>query len=554
MSAFITKPLLRVFLALFVLVGMFMAGASPGYANGLRQDNPEPTIGAKAAIVVEYPSGRVLFEKSMHERVAPASTTKILTSILALEHGNLDEEVTITADDMVGESTMGLENGEKQTMHNLLYGMLLPSGNDAAMAVARHLGSAVNTAESAGKDPITRFVGLMNSRATQLGLADSHFVNPHGLDADGHYSSAYDLASLTWYAFQFPVFNEIVKTPFYDAPGHSLRNTNEMLTRYAGADGVKTGWTDAGGLCLVTSATRDGHRLISVVLNAPHWYTDSGAILDYGFAKLAATPQDATAEVLSVAKRGTVAWVMANATSTPPIPTPAVAMAQGGGAAPAGKVGSASNAPAPASGQNAAQNAPAASHLALVASGGGSSFPTGLLLGLLMLAAGGGAIFWFFSRRPADFSLAAVVPALQAVMKSRAVLADDIEFDAPPVAAPRPAARTLGESPALRRREPNLLLSHQEMASQRIASAVDLAAQGRQGSSMAEFLLALRSGILLDVVAIDSAYGLNPAGFLALSRAQAAAGQTQAARQTLEHGMQAFPSERMISLALHQLH
>src|SRR5204863_2113684 len=137
---------------------------------------------------------------------------------------------------------------------------LLPSGNDAAMTIARSLGSQEATANPALKDPIQRFADMMNARAAQLGLVDSHFVNPHGLDADGHYSSAYDLASLTWYALHFPVFNEIVKQPYYQAPGHPLKNTNEMLSRYAGADGVKTGWTDAGGLCLVTSATRDGHR------------------------------------------------------------------------------------------------------------------------------------------------------------------------------------------------------------------------------------------------------------------------------------------------------
>src|SRR5438045_4853173 len=123
----------------------------------------------------------------MHDHLAPASTTKILTSILALEHGNIEDVITISPDDLVGESTMGLESGERQTVHNLLYGMLLPSGNDAAMTIARYLGS--QAAAPDGTDPITRFVGMMNTRAAQLGLADSHFVNPHGLDADGHYSS-----------------------------------------------------------------------------------------------------------------------------------------------------------------------------------------------------------------------------------------------------------------------------------------------------------------------------------------------------------------------------
>src|SRR5438552_9385398 len=140
-----------------------------------------PEIGARAAIVVEYPSGRVLYSKAMHDRLAPASTTKILTSILTLEHGNIEDDVTISPEDLVGESSMGLQNGEHQTLHNLLYGMLLPSGNDAAMAVARTIGSQAIAFASQQKDPVQRFAEMMNARATQLGLADSHFVNPHGL-------------------------------------------------------------------------------------------------------------------------------------------------------------------------------------------------------------------------------------------------------------------------------------------------------------------------------------------------------------------------------------
>jgi D-alanyl-D-alanine carboxypeptidase len=170
---------------------------------------------------------------------------------------------------------------------------------------------------------------MMNTRVGQLGLGDSRFANPHGLDMDGHYSTAYDLASLTWYALHFPTFNEVVSQVGYDAPGHVLLNTNEMLTRYPGADGVKTGWTDGCGLCLVTSATRDG-SLIAVVLNAPHWWSDSAAILDYGFAKLAATPLDNSAEILSVSKRGTVSWLLVNAGGTPPVPL--AEGGQGGGA------------------------------------------------------------------------------------------------------------------------------------------------------------------------------------------------------------------------------
>src|SRR5438067_1776815 len=264
-----------------------------------------PEIGARAAIVVEYPSGRVLYSKAIHDHLPPASTTKILTAILALEHGNLEDQVTASPGDLVGESTMGLEDGERQTMRNLLFGLLLPSGNDAAMAIARQIGSLESAPNPQQPDPVRRFADMMNARASQLGLADSHFVNPHGLDTEGHYSSAYDLASLTWYALHFPMFNEVVKSSLYEAPGHSVRNTNEMLSRYPGADGIKTGWTDAAGLCLVASATRAGHRVSSVVLSAPHWYKDSTTLLDYCFARPPAMRQDASAQVLPVASRRT---------------------------------------------------------------------------------------------------------------------------------------------------------------------------------------------------------------------------------------------------------
>ena len=192
--------------------------------------------------MVEYPTGRILYAKDEHERMSPASLTKVLTAILALEYGNLNDVVTATPDDLVGESTMGLVSGEQQTLHDLLYGMLLPSGNDAAMAIARHLGSTIGASvKSDSSDPIVRFAAMMNARVLQLGLQDTHFVTPHGLDSEAHYSTAYDLASLSWYALHIPQFNEIVSQPYYEAPGHALQNTNEMLTRYPGADGIKTG-------------------------------------------------------------------------------------------------------------------------------------------------------------------------------------------------------------------------------------------------------------------------------------------------------------------------
>ena len=144
-------------------------------------------------------------------------------------------------------------------------------------------------AEGAGGS-VGRFARAMDAESELLGLRDSHWRNPHGLDAKGHYSSAYDLASMTWYAMHDDLFNQIVRQENYDAPGHKLKNLNKMLTRYVGAEGVKTGYTGRAGLCLVASATRDGKRVISVVLNDPKLYDESAALLDYGFARLAAAP------------------------------------------------------------------------------------------------------------------------------------------------------------------------------------------------------------------------------------------------------------------------
>jgi D-alanyl-D-alanine carboxypeptidase len=250
---------------------------------------PVPSVGAEAAIVVEYPSGRILYQKAAHTRLAMASTTKITTAILALEYGKLDDVVTVTSQDMIWGTKMGLQPGERQTLRNLLYGLLIPSGNDAAMTIARYVGSKTMPVRP-GEGPVNAFIRLMNKRVVQFGLKESHYANPHGLDAAGHYSSAYDLASLTWYAMHFDTFNQIVRQPSYQAPGHTLQNLNKMLARYPGAQGVKTGYTGDAGLCLVAAATRDGRQVISVVLNAPHWIDDSTAMLDYGFAKLSGAP------------------------------------------------------------------------------------------------------------------------------------------------------------------------------------------------------------------------------------------------------------------------
>jgi D-alanyl-D-alanine carboxypeptidase len=519
----------------------------------------EPEIGARAAIVIEYPSGRILYSRAMHDQLAPASTTKILTAILALEYGKLDEPFTATDDDLVGESSMGLSSGEQQTLLDLIYGMMLPSGNDAAMVVARGLGSGAAQAEGSTADPIARFATMMNTRVEQLGLKDSHFVNPHGLDSDNHYSSAYDLASLSWYALHFPAFNEVVKQISHDAPGHALLNTNEMITRYDGADGIKTGWTDAGGLCLVTSATRDGHRLVSVVLNAPRWYADSTALLDYGFAKLAQVPADPSAEVLEVTKRGVAVWILGEGSAPSMLPPQ---MAKGGGAASEAQPAAESQPAVVGAPKNDATDSAPVQPAIVSESGsrGVNEVPWAFLISGLL----GIVLFYSLAMR-----LMAFRPGkLWASMASHLPGRSNITYapPRPPIqlrekrtktkGSPAQSAtkhRTLGTEPNLRRREPNLLVSPEQLYRQHIARAVELAWEGRQGSSMAEFLLALRMSGGLDVAEIVSLHQLGPDAFLALSRAQIAAGQTEDAHRTLTHGILVLPQERILRMAIKQL-
>src|SRR5205823_10614565 len=188
---------------------------------------------AQFAVVVDGSSGQVLFGRDPRGQVAPASLTKIVTAQLALDRtASLDEQVTVDVDSrvMYDSTIMGLTPGMTVSMRALLYGLMLPSGNDAALAIARHVAGS----ESA-------FVQLMNQRVAELGLHDSHFMNPHGLDADGHYSSAYDMVMLARRGMQNPNFAAFAAAKSWDGEGFSLRNLNKMLWLYPGADGVKVG-------------------------------------------------------------------------------------------------------------------------------------------------------------------------------------------------------------------------------------------------------------------------------------------------------------------------
>ena len=221
-------------------------------------------------------TGQVIYAKNPHERRAQASTTKIMTALVMLEKGRLSDIVTAGPNvNTVEPVIIGLEPGDQLTVEQVLYGMLLNSGNDAAVALAEHIGGS-----------IPEFADMMNAKAAELGMKDTHFVNPHGLDEEGHYSSAYDLAILAKAALENPVFEKIVSTKEYRIEGPVrwvFTNTNRLLSDMPTADGVKTGFTDAAGRCLVSSATQRGRRAIGVVLFDENMYEDSAAHLNYLF-------------------------------------------------------------------------------------------------------------------------------------------------------------------------------------------------------------------------------------------------------------------------------
>lgn len=236
-------------------------------------------VSAKACIMVEAVTGEVLFEKNAHEILPMASTTKVMTTILSLESGDLDTPFTVDSEAIKVEgSSMGLVEGDIVTKRALCYGMLLPSGNDSANATAVAVGGSIES-----------FVALMNAKAKELGMEDTLFVTPSGLDEGGHSSTAYDMALLTRYALKNPDFREICGTttaqvsfgnPPYD---RWLKNTNKLLNLYDGVIGVKTGFTDDAGRCLVSACERDGVTLIVVTLNAPDDWNDHMSLYDYGF-------------------------------------------------------------------------------------------------------------------------------------------------------------------------------------------------------------------------------------------------------------------------------
>ncbi len=238
-------------------------------------------ISAQSAVVIDAQSGRIIFEKNAYQKRGMASTTKIMTAIVALEKCKPDEIVTVSYKASATEgSSMYLASGEKITVENLLYGLMLNSGNDAATALAEHI----------AKD-IPSFAKLMNEKARKLALHNTSFANPHGLDNENHYSTAYDMAMLTKYALDNEDFKKIVSTKTHTTETETegkyryLTNHNKLLTKYEWCKGVKTGFTKKCGRCLVSYAEKDGVGLIAVTLNAPDDWNDHITMFEQAFSK-----------------------------------------------------------------------------------------------------------------------------------------------------------------------------------------------------------------------------------------------------------------------------
>lgn len=231
-------------------------------------------VSAHSAILMDGDSGQVLYEKNADEKSLIASTTKIMTALVTLEQADPEAVVEIPQAAVgIEGSSMYLKAGETLRVEDLLYGMMLSSGNDAAVALALFVGGSVE-----------EFAALMNEKAAELGMTASRFANPNGLDSEENYATARDLAKLARVAMENEDFRKIVSTKSYLCEGHSMTNHNKLLWQYDGAVGVKTGYTKHAGRILVGSAERDGRRLISVTINAPSDWADHREMLDYGFS------------------------------------------------------------------------------------------------------------------------------------------------------------------------------------------------------------------------------------------------------------------------------
>jgi len=267
-----------------LLLIFFLSNLLPVYAlndSSTINNGAYPVTTGKAVILIEASSGRILYGKNIHRHLPPASLTKIMTALLVIEKGDLNKNVRISSRAAgTPESSVWLEAGEKLTRRQLLYALLLNSANDSAVALAESVAGSEKS-----------FVQLMNRRASQLGMKDSHFLDPYGLHSKDHYTSAYDLARLSRAAMQSSTFRRVVSTKTFNIPWASrdydrlLINHNRLLWKYKYAIGIKTGYTRAAGQCLVGAAQKGDLTLIAVTLNATSVYQDMQQMFDYGFAR-----------------------------------------------------------------------------------------------------------------------------------------------------------------------------------------------------------------------------------------------------------------------------
>lgn len=244
-------------------------------------DDEMPRLMAHSAVLIEAKTGKILYERDKSKRRYPASTTKIMTLIVALEHSQPNDIVTVGSGAVGAEgSSLNLMEGDKIPMNELLTAMMMRSGNDATIAVAEHVAGSMK-----------EFARMMTEKAHEIGATNTNFVNSHGLPDNDHYTTAYDLALITAYGFTVPGFADIMRKDkatyyWYNDPSKEIVSENKLLWQYDGGNGGKTGYTSQAGRCVVSTAKRDGIQLVAVVLDSDFMWTDAYSLLDYGFGKL----------------------------------------------------------------------------------------------------------------------------------------------------------------------------------------------------------------------------------------------------------------------------
>lgn len=267
-------------LIIIIMVIVLAGFTAPTYSDEIWTPQSPPGISAQTAIMIEANSGEVLYEKNAEGKAYPASITKIMTALLAVENGTLDKKVKVSANASgVEGSSIYLEVGEKISLRDLVYGLMLRSGNDAAIAISEEIGGSTSN-----------FVIMMNKRARELGAFNTHFTNPNGLHNPDHYTTAKDMALIAMAAMKNADFKEVAATKSWvtergEGKYNYFYNKNKVVYQYNGGTGIKIGYTKAAGRTLVASSERNGMELICVVMNAPDWFQDTYKLMDYAYSQ-----------------------------------------------------------------------------------------------------------------------------------------------------------------------------------------------------------------------------------------------------------------------------